>query len=469
MNLDGIWIGWSRGRGFSMVIRSQLRLVSAAFMAVRLRVRRNAAMVVNGCVRSMMVVALASAGVASPARSQENALGASVQSLLDFARAQSPELAAMRHEADAAAQRLGSAGALADPVLRVELMNINNYGNDTPASVLPWRVGETQYRLMQPLPGWGKRDLRRDVATADADQATARTGAAWAELAARIKTTYAEYYRTVGSERLTREVLDLMMRLEQIAQARYAGGLAVQQDAIRAQLEQTAMRSELISLDNEKRQLRARLNALIARDWAAPLASPQQLRPLPSLAVSDATQLAERARARNPQLLAEQARLASAQKSRELTLSNRYPDWLVGLQSTQVGSRLTAFGLMVEVNIPLQQDSRRAQEREAESMVSAAQSRADALANQLLGDLAGSLAALDGARRTATLVETQLLPQSELSLRAALAAYENGRADFATLLDAQRQIRKAQMDHLKAQAEAQMRLAEIERIVGEDL
>jgi outer membrane protein TolC len=207
----------------------------------------------------------------------------------------------------------------------------------------------------------------------------------------------------------------------------------------------------------------------MARDWAAPLADPQLLRPMPSLAASDATQLAERARARNPQLLAEQARLASAQKSRELTLSNRYPDWLVGLQSTQVGSRLTSYGLMVEVNLPLQQDSRRAQEREAESMVSAAQSRTEALANQLLGELAGNLAAFDGARRTATLVETQLLPQSELSLRSALAAYENGKVDFATLLDAQRQIRKAQMDRLKAQVEAQMRLAEIERIVGEDL
>ena len=53
-----------------------------------------------------------------------------------------------------------------------------------------------------------------------------------------------------------------MMRLEQIAQARYAGGLAVQQDAIRAQLEQTAMRTELIAIDNEKRQLRARLTRL---------------------------------------------------------------------------------------------------------------------------------------------------------------------------------------------------------------
>ncbi len=419
--------------------------------------------------RRLAAALLVCFGMAGPLRAQENALGTSVQSLLDYARAQSPELAAMRLEADAAAQCLGSAGALADPVLRIELMNINNYGNDAPPSLLPSKVGETEYRLMQPLPGWGKRDLRRDVAAADAEQASARAGATWAELAARIKIAYAEYFRTVGSERLTREVLDLMSRLEQVAQARYAGGLAAQQDAIRAQLEQTAMRSELIALENKKRQLRARLNGLMARDWAAPLADPQLLRPLPSLATADAATLADRARARNPQLLAEQARVTSAQKSRDLTWSNRYPDWLLGLQTTQEGSRLTTWGLMLEVNIPLQQDARRAQEREAESMVGAARSRAEAVANQLLGELAGNLAAFDGARRTAALVQMQLLPQSELSLRSALAAYENGKVDFATLLDAQRQIRKAQMDLLKAQVEAHVRLAEIERIVGEDL
>ncbi|MBN8507026.1 MAG: TolC family protein [Burkholderiales bacterium] len=399
-------------------------------------------------------------GIAGPLRAQESALGANVQGLLDYARVQSPELAAMRLDADAAAQRLGSAGALADPVLRVERFNINNYGNE---------AGSTEYRLMQPLPGWGKRELRRDVAAADAEQASARAGATWAELTARIKIAYAEYYRTVGNERLTREVLDLMSRLEQVAQARYAGGLVAQQDAIRAQLEQTAMRSELISLDNEKRQLQARLNALLARDRTAPLADPQVLRPLPGLATSDAASLAERARARNPQLLAEQARVTSAQKSRDLTWSNRYPDWLIGLQTVQSGSRLTEFGVMIELNIPLQQDARRAQEREAESMVGAARSRAEAVANQLLGELAGNLAAFDGARRTEVLVETQLLPQSDLSLRSALAAYETGKVDFATLLDAQRQIRKAQMDRLKAQVEAHVRLAEIERIVGEDL
>ena len=418
--------------------------------------------------RRLLAAALLSAA-AAPVPAQQDALGASLPGLLEYARKQSPELAAMRLEAEAVAERVQPAGALPDPVLRVELMNINNYGNDASPSLLPWRVGETRYTLMQMLPGWGKRDLRRDVAAAEAKAASARSDATWAELAMRIKTSYAEYYRAAGNERLTREVLDLMSRLEQIAQARYAGGLAVQQDAIRAQLEQTAMRSELIALDGEKRQLRARLNALLAREGAAPLADPQALRPLPKLASADAAALAERARASNPQLQAELARLAAAQKSRDLAFRNRNPDFQVGVLPTQMRSRITSWGLMLEMNIPLQQESRRSQEREAEAMVGAARWRSAALAQQLLGELAGNLAAFDAARRTEALVTSQLLPQSNLSLQSALAAYENGKVDFATLLDAQRQIRKARQELLKAQVEAQMRLAEIERILGEEL
>lgn len=422
--------------------------------------------------RAAIALALGSvlaAGSPSAQPAQESALGASVQGLLDHARLRNPELGAMRSEADAASQRVEPAGALPDPVLRVELMNINNYGNDASFNLLPSRVGETKYTLMQSFPAWGKRGLRRDAAEADARQAAARTDAAWAELAARIKTSYAEYYRAAGNERLTREVLELMSRLEQIAQSRYAGGLVTQQDAIRAQLEQTAMRSELIMFESEKRQLRARLNALLARDGTAALAEPQALRPVPALAASDTAKLADRARARNPLLQAEQARLLAAQSNRDLAWRNRYPDLQVGLSPTQMGSRITTWGLMFEVNIPLQQGTRRAQEREAAAMVDAARSRAEALSNQLAGDLAGNLAALDAARRTESLVRSQLLPQTQLGLQSAQAAYENGKLDFAALLEAQRQIRKARQDLLKTQVEAQLRLAEIERILGEDL
>ena len=416
-----------------------------------------------------LLAALLATGVlaASPARGAE--LGENLQSLLDHARSQSPELAAMRAEEAAATQRVQPAGALPDPVLRVELENINNYGNDAGWSLLPSKVGETKYTIMQSLPAWGKRDLRRDVATSDVQQATARTSAAWTELAMRIKTSYARYYLAAGNERLTREILDLMGKVEQIAQARYAGGLVAQQDAIRAQLEQTSMRSELIMQDSDKRQLRARLNALLAREAAAPLAEPQALRPLPAVNALDAAALAQRARANNPQLLAEEARLRSAEKNRELTRRNRYPDVTLGLSPTQMGSRITSWGLMVELNIPLQQDTRRSQESEAEAMITAVRAKSDALTNQLIGDLGENVAALEAARRTEALVTNQSLPQSELGLRSALAAYENGKLDFTALLEAQRQIRKTRLDRLKAQVEAQMRLAEIERIVGEDL
>jgi outer membrane protein TolC len=229
------------------------------------------------------------------------------------------------------------------------------------------------------------------------------------------------------------------------------------------------MRAELIALDSEKRQIKARLNALLARDGTAPLAEPLVLRPVPALATADAASLAERARARNPQIVAELARVTAAQKSRELTQLNRYPDLTVGLSPSQVGSRITTWGVMVEMNIPLQQESRRSQERESEAMVSAARARADALSQQLLGDLAVNLAGIDAARRTESLLKNQMLPQSELTLQSALSAYESGKAEFAMLLEAQRQIRKARQEILKAQVEAQMRLADIERILGEDL
>jgi outer membrane protein TolC len=396
-------------------------------------------------------------------------LGADVAGLLAYARAQSPELAAMRHEAEAAAQRIQPAGALPDPVLRVELENINNYGNDASPSLRPSKVGDTKYTLMQPFPLWGKRDLRRDVAAAEAGRASASTAVVWNELSAKIKTGYAQYYQAVASEQITLEVIDLLSRLERLAQARYGGGLVAQQDVIRAQLETSAARGELITLDNDKRQARVRLNALLGRDVAAPLAEPTALRALPAVSELDAPALLQRARAVNPALAAEEARLHGAQSNRELVQKNRYPDLLVGVVPTQVGSRITTWGLMFEMNIPLQQETRRAQESEAEAMLSAQRDRVQATTNQLLGVLGESLAALEAARRWDALSSTRLVPQAELSLQSALATYENGRIDFATLLDAQRQIRKARLDHVKSQVEAQIRLAEIERIVGEDL
>jgi cobalt-zinc-cadmium efflux system outer membrane protein len=262
---------------------------------------------------------------------EDPVLGSNIAGLLDYAREHNPELAASRYEADALRQRVQSASALPDPVLRTELMDITNQGTSKGTSLLPSQVGSTRYTLMQSVPWFGKRDLQREVAEAQAAQSDGQVAATWAELAGRIKAAYAMYYYYAGSERLTGETLDLMANLEQVAQTRYANGLGTQQDVIRAQVEQTGFRSELLALENERHHSQARLNSVLSRPAMAELAQPVSLRHLPAAAQLDYAVLEQKLRAHNPQLQIADARIVSAEKSRDLVYNNRYPGFTLGV------------------------------------------------------------------------------------------------------------------------------------------
>jgi outer membrane protein TolC len=408
--------------------------------------------------------------IGTPARAvaQESLPGASVEALLTLAKEHNPDYASMRFEAQAATERVAPAGALMDPKLRIEWMYITKGGSQN-ATLWPSDVGSTQYTLMQDLPWFGKRDPKRNIAAQEAQVSQGKAQGSWTELAAKVKTTHAQRYYLHHTQKITLELLDLSTYLAKVAQVRYASGLAMQQDAIRAQLEQTAMQTELVALQSESRQFDARLNALLARPAKAALAAPERLRPVPAAATLDADTLMARLQERNPQLSTETSRIRSAELGTELSLKNRYPDFTLAITPTQMQSRISEWSLMLEVNIPLQQASRRAEEREAQAMLDAATTRRAATANQLASELSENLAGLDAAQRTEQLATSSLLPQAELTFQAALAGYENGKLDFATLLDAQRQVRQAKQAQLKAQLEAQMRLAEIEKLLGEEL
>jgi cobalt-zinc-cadmium efflux system outer membrane protein len=417
----------------------------------------------------VLLAALLLAAGAPHAAEPEVLIGGRVESLLEFARSRHPEFAALRIEAESAAARIESAGALPDPVLRTELRDVTNEGLDASPNLLPPRIGGARYTFSQSLPWSGKRDLRRGVAGAGADEAAARARAGWFDLATRIKLTYAQHHVHLLSIRYTKENLDLMRRVADIARTRYASGLGGQQDALRAQTEIVAMETDLAMLEGESAQASARMRALLGRPENVKLRPPEQLRVLPPVAKLALPALEERLRANNPQLAGEDARIAGAEKNRALVELNRYPDVTLGVSPTQTRNRVSQWELMFEINIPLQRDSRRAQEREAELLVEAARLRRTDTLNQALAALAESIAGLQVAQHLESLVSGGLLPQAELSLNAALAAYETGRAEFAMVLDAQRQLRRARTELVKARGDQQMRLAEIEKMVGEDL
>ncbi|MDD5384467.1 MAG: TolC family protein [Gallionella sp.] len=422
-----------------------------------------------------LVVRLAACGLMGawllPAHAAEDRmLGSDIAGLLEYAREHNPELAAMRYEADAAIQRVQPSAALPDPVLRTELMDITNQGTNKSTSLLPSQIGSTRYTLIQSVPWFGKRDLKREAAEAGADQARGRTTSTWAELSMQIKSAYAQYYYVAGSQKITRDLLDLVMQMEKVAQVRYANGLAAQQDAVRAQVEQTVMKTELVALNNTKRQIEARLNALLSRPVTMPLAAPQRLRSIPVAAsLENHTALENRIREHNPDLFVDEAGISAAEKNRDLIYKNRYPDFALGISPTQSGNAVREWGVMVELNIPLQQEARRSQERESEAMLAATKARKEATANRILSALTENLSGIDAAQRTELLSSSGLLPQAKVTFESALIGYQTGKVDFATLLDAVRQILNARRETLKAQTDAQMRLAEIERLLGEEL
>ena len=116
------------------------------------------------------------------------------------------------------------------------------------ASLLPGQVGETRYRITQPLPGWGKRDLAVKAAQAQATEADAMRDAAWTELAAKIETLWLRYYAADRELVLNREGLTLLKSLEELSLARYELGLLPQQAVLRMQREITAQRLALVEV-----------------------------------------------------------------------------------------------------------------------------------------------------------------------------------------------------------------------------
>jgi outer membrane protein TolC len=179
--------------------------------------------------------------------------------------------------------------------------------------------------------------------------------------------------------------------------------------------------------------------------------------------------LEKRIRAQNPDLSISEASIRANEKNRALVYKNRYPDFSLGIMPTQVDHSVDEWGVMLEINIPLQQSIRRDQEREAEAMLEAARAEKAAVTNRVLSQLVEHLSGIEAAKQTEALGVNSLLPETQITFESALVGYQTGKIDFATLLDAAKQILMAKREVLKAKVDAEMRLAQIERLLGEDL
>src|SRR5436309_7899527 len=413
---------------------------------------------------SMLVLALVILAAPADAGAPVSAAapGATLEEVLAMARRLSPDLAARALDTEAAQARVGIAGSLADPMLRITSDEIDRTSGP--------RQNKMFFTVEQEFPLWGKLDLRRDQANADVARSRADTRVTEAELIEKVKVAFAQYYQADQAIRTTEDLHRVVHDMARVARDRYAQGRGAQQEVYKAEVEITRLSTEIVRLETRRRSATARLNALLARPIDAPLARPVKLRALPSDAALASAALMQRARAGNPSLAGRDAQIAAAAAGKQLADKNWYPDVMLKAGAIdRTGNGPNGYLAEIGLRVPLQWGLHEAQQREAAAQVGAAQARRQAQELQIQSELGEFTADLAGSRKTADLIRTQLLPQSQALLRSGVVGYGLGRAELVDVLRAEQDLANLRGALRTAEVGYRRQLAAIERLIGGDL
>lgn len=388
-------------------------------------------------------------------------LGSHLEPLLEAAQSLSPSASAAALSAQAAADRVGGAGTLPDPTFRLQ------YG-DVSCMPGPHLTTEacSQISVEQEFPLWGKRDLARNIADAQATRVGADRDRIRLELTEAVKQAYADYYVASESIRITADIRGTVSLAADVAQKRYEQALGTQQDAIALKVELAELDTAQTRKQADVRRAVAKINALLNRPLGAVLAAPIELPSAPNYETLSVDDLLKRARNTNPILKAQDAAIAAAAGTKTLAEKSWYPDVTLGVTMMNQSRQSPSYAGMVSLKIPLNAAQRRAETSAATSEMGAAQNRRDAAEADIRGALEASFWSLKEAQDIAAILHGSHIPQADLSFKSALSGYSQNRVALSAVLDAERHVLQNQIEHLVALRDQQKAIAEIERLIG---
>ena len=379
-----------------------------------------------------------------------------------------PEIQMMRQRLQGFSARAKQAPYLEDPEINFQLggvpfstpTNLNNADTNS--------IG-----IRQKLPFFGKLELKEKAATQEVRVAEQELRAKEREIISMVKMAYADLFMAQKASEILREQLEIMRTIIRATEARYQVGRVTQQDVFKALLEQSEVMNQLINVEAESSAAQAKLNSAMYRPPRAAVQLPVDLA-APSADLS-LPAIEDLALTNRPQLKGAEEEIVRSERMYELAERNRkFPDFMVGWDYVRMPTemRKDRYGAMVNITIPFSPwtiGRRNYEVEESLAEIRAAKANRDAMRNTTLREVTESQVKVEAARRSVQLYREGLLTQAELSFRAAMAAYQTGRVEFVTLLEAQRALREARMGYYKATVGFIQNLADLERITGKDL
>ena len=407
--------------------------------------------------------AIGLAGLPAPAAGAAGETPLQLDAVVTEALVRNPEIQAARHRWQAAKERAPQAASLDDPEFKVELFNYPN-------RLYPDASANTIFGLSQRFPYPGKRGLKESLAVKEAEMAAALLCAKERDVAAQAKTAYYEVFLAHKAIEVHHRQIALLKEFFEIANARFRAGKGTQVDVLKSTVELSKLSNDLPVLVQQLETAKARLNLFLGRAPQSPLGMPVE--PAGSQVKRALEDLHQMAMQNRPELRALDLEITRSQTATALAQKQLYPDFNVSFERFQNFDARDGFGGAVTMSLPFSFWTKPKYEagiREAASNADSARAVFQAMQNQILFEVKDLLAKIEAAEKMVMLYKTTVLPQAQQTLESARIGYQTGKAEFLTLLDAERAIKDFQLAYYRSLTETEQRTAELERAVGADL
>jgi outer membrane protein TolC len=302
-----------------------------------------------------------------------------------------------------------------------------------------------------------------EVALASARSAGEKFRAAKFDLQKKVLSQWYDYVLTAERIRIQQNNLDLLKLLVDTAAARVQAG-GQQQDLLKAQIEYRLSQNELQDMQAELPQMRAMLNAMIARSPDAELQPPPSLPASRDIALPDDV-LLQAGFDRIPKLASLERDVETRKYSLERARMEFIPDINPMAGFTGSISQFAGASVMLPTTIPIIQGMI----KESESMLKSSEAMARQARQDFSGQYVATLYALRNNERQIHLLTHQILPAAEQLLGSSRQAYSTGSVGFADLIDSQRTLLQVREQIAQARIAREKRLVELESLAGVDL
>jgi outer membrane protein TolC len=349
--------------------------------------------------------------------------------LVDEALRANREVLAAQKRYEAARQRPTQESSLPDPVVS---LGYTSNGFPYPGAGLGRDVTSNVGLLVsQTMPFPGKRQLRGEIASKEADAEfeqylTVRLG-----VVSRLKQAYHELHHAMAGINFVQRDQELLQNILRISEARYSVGRAAQQDVFKAQTQYAIFEAQLLRYQQERETKEIEINELLNRPSGhieVPMGMP------PGALTVALDELLAHARKNAPQLAREQKMVERDDLAASLARKSAYPDYTLSGGYFNQGTMPPMWQVRVDVPVPIHfHGKQQAEITEKALAASEARHNYEAVGRAIEARIREHYTIAVTAQRLIDLYEKSVMPGTQLALESSMASYQTGTLDFLSV------------------------------------